>query len=98
VDSAVTLDLGRRRLELRSRTVVGDERTAVELSATECRLLEVLARRPRQVFTRPELLELVFDSGDGPGSVDTYVYYLRRKLGKEAVHTVHGLGYRWGTA
>ncbi|MCZ9342806.1 helix-turn-helix domain-containing protein, partial [Streptomyces sp. TRM76130] len=28
--------------------------------------------------------------------VDTYVYYLRRKLGRQAVHTVRGLGYRLG--
>ena len=60
-------------------------------------LLGVLARRPQQVFTRSELLATVFDAGDDPGSVDTYVYYLRRKLGRDAIRTVHGLGYRWGS-
>jgi len=30
--------------------------------------------------------------------VDTYVHYLRRKLGKATVETVHGLGYRLGAA
>ncbi|MFI7426747.1 hypothetical protein ACIBPB_07145 [Micromonospora sp. NPDC049836] len=29
--------------------------------------------------------------------MDTYVYYLRRKLGRTVVRTVHGLGYRLGT-
>ena len=38
----------------------------------------------------------MFDPEDGQGSVDTYVYYLRRKLGRDVVRTVHGLGYRLG--
>jgi len=31
-----------------------------------------------------------------PGVIDTYVHYLRRKLGRGVVHTVHGTGYRLG--
>ena len=69
----------------------------VDLTERECGLLAVLASRPNRVFTRAELLERVFD-GESPGAVDTYVSYLRRKLGKDAVVTVHGLGYRRGTA
>ena len=61
------------------------------------RLLEVLARRPTRVFSREELLDRVFEDADTPGSVDTYVYYLRRKLGRDVVHTVRGTGYRIGT-
>jgi DNA-binding response OmpR family regulator len=57
-----------------------------------------MARRPSKVFTRPELLAAVFDPGDGQGTVDTYVYYLRRKLGRDVIRTVHGLGYRLGVA
>jgi DNA-binding response OmpR family regulator len=68
----------------------------VELSGKEAALLETLARRPSRVFTRPELLAAVFDPEDGQGTVDTYVYYLRRKLGRDIVRTVHGLGYRLG--
>jgi DNA-binding response OmpR family regulator len=48
------------------------------------------------VFTREELLALVFEGADTPGAVDTYVHYLRRKLGRDAVRTVRGLGYRLG--
>lgn len=99
IDLAMFLDLGRRRLDVAGRRVVGtDDGAAVDLSGREAALLEVLARRPHQVFTRPELLEAVFDPADDPGSVDTYVYYLRRKLGRDSVRTVHGLGYRLGTA
>jgi len=106
-DRAESLSLGRRRLDLAARRVVVDvgshltDRSAdtadVELTERECGLLAVLASRPTRVFTRAELLERVFD-GDSPGAVDTYVSYLRRKLGKDAVVTVHGLGYRRGTA
>jgi DNA-binding response OmpR family regulator len=50
------------------------------------------------VFSRDELLAEVFEGADTLGSVDTYVHYLRRKLGREVVRTVHGLGYRMGRA
>ena len=104
-DRAESLPLGRRRLDLAARRVVDDCRPTglstdaadVELTERECGLLAVLASRPNRVFTRAELLERVFD-GESPGAVDTYVSYLRRKLGKDAVVTVHGLGYRRGTA
>jgi DNA-binding response OmpR family regulator len=99
IDRATTLDLGRRRFDVDGRRVIEpDGGPAVDLSGREAALLEVLARRPQQVFTRPELLEAVFDPADDPGSVDTYVYYLRRKLGRDCVHTVHGLGYRLGVS
>jgi DNA-binding response OmpR family regulator len=104
-DRAESLPLGRRRLDLAARRVVDDGRPTglstdaadVDLTERECGLLAVLASRPNRVFTRAELLERVFD-GESPGAVDTYVSYLRRKLGKDAVVTVHGLGYRRGTA
>jgi two-component system response regulator QseB len=95
-ETAAMVSIGRRRLDVAGRRVLGDGADAVELSGKETALLEVLARRPGRVFTRPDLLQMVFDPQDGQGTVDTYVYYLRRKLGKEVVQTVHGLGYRLG--
>ena len=83
------------------RLLVGEHRWLgpageVMLSGRETALLETLARRPTRVFTREELLEHAFDHADTPGAVDTYVHYLRRKLGKGVVDTVHGVGYRLG--
>ncbi len=95
-DTAAVLPVGSRRLEVSSRRVLGGS-VAVELSGREAALLELLARRPGKVFSRPELLGIVFDAEDGPGSVDTYVYYLRRKLGRGVIRTVHGVGYQLGT-
>ncbi len=94
-DTSEVLSLGVRRLQVKTRTVVGGH-GSIELSGRESDLLEVLARRPLRVFSRPELLEAVFDAEDSAGTVDTYVYYLRRKLGRETIRTVHGLGYRMG--
>lgn len=68
----------------------------VALSERECALLTLLARRPRQVFSRSDILDRIFHGTGDEGVVDTYVYYLRRKLGREVVTTVRGLGYRLG--
>lgn len=68
----------------------------IALSEGEARLLERLARRSQQVFGRADLLAVVFPDATDPGVVDTYVHYLRRKLGRTVVHTVRGIGYRLG--
>jgi len=85
-------------LDLSADLVVGGRGRDVQLSRRESDLLRVLAQRPTRVFTREELLVAVFEGADTSGAVDTYVHYLRRKLGREAVQTVHGLGYRMGRA
>ncbi|MGA7206198.1 MAG: response regulator transcription factor [Specibacter sp.] len=84
-----TLDVG-------TRTVMLDVDGRVVLSERECEFLEHLARRPQQVFTRAGLLESVFADADDGGVVDTYVHYLRKKLGRSCVLTVRGLGYVLG--
>ncbi|GAY08355.1 response regulator in two-component regulatory system with PhoQ [Pseudonocardia sp. N23] len=96
LDTARALPVGDARLELDSRQVVsGSTRTA--LSERECDLLATLAARPRQVFGRDDLLTLAFPEAENPVVVDTYVHYLRRKLGRGVVETVRGRGYRLGT-
>ena len=104
-DTAQFLPLGRRRLSLTDRAVVNGDGDGVSgavgtvaLSERECRLLAVLAGSPEQVFTRPQLLARVFDQADTVGTVYTYVHYLRRKLGRESIQTVRGLGYRLGSS
>ena len=97
LDTAEVLDLGVRTFDVPGRRVA-DGDGFIDLSGEEASLLETLARRPERVFSRAELLDRVFDASDVPGTVDTYVYYLRRKLGRGAIRTVHGLGYRWGSA
>jgi DNA-binding response OmpR family regulator len=71
-------------------------RRAVALSERECALLATFAHRPLRVFSRPDLLTLVFPEAENPVAVDTYVHYLRRKLGRGVVDTIRGRGYRLG--
>ncbi len=98
IDRAAALPLGRGRLDLATRVVEGGGRPAVELTEREAELLRLLAARPGRVFTRDELLGLVFEEAASPAVVDTYVHYLRRKLGRGVVRTVRGVGYRMGSA
>jgi DNA-binding response OmpR family regulator len=75
----------------------------VALTATEFRLLLELARRPKQVFTRELLLELVwsYDYLGDSRLVDVAVQRLRGKIEDDAaqpklIQTVRGVGYRFG--
>jgi len=72
------------------------------LTATEFRLLLELARRPKQVFTRELLLELVwnYDFLGDSRLVDAAVQRLRGKIEDDPknprlIHTVRGVGYRF---
>jgi DNA-binding response OmpR family regulator len=75
---------------------------SVDLTATEFRLLEVLARSPGRVFTREELLARAFgpDYDGMDRTIDVHVTNLRRKIETNSEHrhivTVHGVGYRLG--
>jgi two-component system response regulator MtrA len=74
----------------------------VKLTATEFRLLLELARRPKQVFTRDLLLELVwnYDYLGDSRLVDVAVQRLRGKIEEDPkqpklIKTVRGVGYRF---
>jgi two-component system OmpR family response regulator len=71
---------------------------AIELTATEYRLLRYLLRNQRRVLTRAQLLDHVwsYDFGGDARVLETYISYLRKKLdvhGPPLVHTVRGVGY-----
>jgi two-component system response regulator MtrA len=76
----------------------------IPLTATEFRLLVELARRPKQVFTRELLLELVwnYDYLGDSRLVDAAVQRLRAKIEDDPkepklIRTVRGVGYRFDT-
>ena len=48
------------------------------------------------MFTRDELMAALFHPTDRPGVIDTYVHYLRRKISRAVIRTVHGVGYQIG--
>jgi two-component system response regulator QseB len=96
-DVADALPVPGGRLVVSARTVVSTSGETAFVSERECALLAVLARRPSRVFSRDELVAEVFPDAEDDGVVDTYVHYLRRKLGRDAVRTVRGLGYQLGS-
>lgn len=95
-DTGPVLAVPGGRLLWEERVVQDPAGGRVELSMREADLLRLLATRPRQVFSRQDLLARVFADAESDGAVDTYVHYLRRKLGRGVVSTVHGVGYRLG--
>jgi two-component system response regulator MtrA len=86
---------GAIRLDPRARTALRDGEP-LELSRLEYDLLLFLARHPRQVFTRSQLLTQVWGHTHTTNrTVDVHVSRLRTKLDdREVVATVYGLGYR----
>ena len=89
------LQAGDAKLDLRTRRLsVGDR--SHELTAREFALAEMFFRHPGQVLSREQLLSNVwgFDYDPGSNVVDVYVGYLRKKLGKERIKTLRGIGYR----
>lgn len=94
--SAPTVRFPGGTLEVGSRTVTLADGGRTVLSDREAGLLELLARRPTQVFSRAVLLDEVFAAADDPGVVDTYVHHLRKKFGRTLIETVRGVGYRLG--
>ncbi|MBX3422127.1 MAG: response regulator transcription factor [Pirellulaceae bacterium] len=82
---------------LKHRVQVNGE--AVELTASEFRLLDSLISQPGRVFDRQELIELALgsDSLVLERTVDVHVRSIRKKLGAlaECIETVRGVGYRF---
>jgi DNA-binding response OmpR family regulator len=75
---------------------------AIELTATEFKLLEILARRRGRVQTRDRLLQDVwgYDNPIDSRTVDTHMRRLREKIGVAAddLETIRGVGYRFKAA
>jgi DNA-binding response OmpR family regulator len=71
----------------------------IDLSAREFDLLATLIRRPKRVFTREELLDLVWgiDRDVTRNTVETYISYVRAKIDtpseERLIHTIRGVGY-----
>jgi DNA-binding response OmpR family regulator len=80
-------------------TVRGEEKA---LTAKEFELLHLLARHPRQVFTRDQLLERIWGVDDyiDPGTVTVHIRRLREKIETDSsnphyLQTVWGVGYKF---
>lgn len=94
--AAAQLRVGDIAIDLGARAVfVGGRRT--ELTAREWALVEALALRPGRIVDKSDLERLV--AGDdalqaSSNALEVHVSSVRRKLGRAAIETVRGLGYR----
>jgi two-component system, OmpR family, response regulator AdeR len=77
----------------------GSANARLDLTLTEYRLLEHMARAPRRVFSRAELVDACMPESDAlERTVDSHVSNLRRKLAEAGAAShctvVRGVGYR----
>lgn len=96
VDSSV-IQAGRLRIDL-ARSAVSVDGVPVELTAREWSILQVLGGRPDRVHSKESLLEAMYCFNDEVGSntLEVFISHLRRKLGRESIQTLRGIGYRLG--
>ena len=92
----IRVDLDRRDVHVRG--------AEVHLTPTEFRLLAMMVREPGRTFTRGQIIDRVFgfDFDGFDRTVDAHVANLRRKLeaggDDQYLHTIYGIGYRFGDA
>jgi two-component system OmpR family response regulator len=99
VERPAVLEVGDLRLDPATKRAWRGERE-IELSAKELALLEAFMRRPGEVLSQTQLLDLAWDYAYESRSnvVEVYVRYLREKIdrpfGVTSLETVRGAGYR----
>ncbi len=93
------LELGELQIDL-SREQVRRAGVPVALTQKEWALLRVLATRAQRVHTRESLQDALYGWGDESDSntLEVFISRLRRKLGRQHIETVRGLGYRLASA
>lgn len=69
----------------------------VELTAKEWAVVQKLSSQPGHIFSKEQMEATLynFDSEVGSNTLEVYVSRIRKKLGKDHIETVRGLGYRF---
>lgn len=75
---------------------VSDGSAQIDLSAREWAVLDALAARPGAIVSKARIEEALYAFGSEieSNTVEVYVSRLRKKLGKDRVETVRGIGYK----
>ncbi len=70
----------------------------VELTALELRILEYLMHRLERIVSQHELADHIYSVNDfrDSNTVEVYIARLRKKLGRDTIRTIRGMGYRIG--
>jgi len=72
----------------------------ITLTAREWVLFEAFVQRPGHLLSKAQLEERLysFDTEIESNTIEVHVSRLRKKLGRETIETVRGMGYRLGTS
>lgn len=95
-----TIETSHFQINANTREVYYDGLPVVNLTPKEFDILELLASRPKQVFTREQLLTSLWEDpffGD-ERTVDAHIKKLRQKIeavGPQVIQTVWGVGYKF---
>ncbi|HNH93096.1 response regulator transcription factor [Accumulibacter sp.] len=95
--AAGRLSFGEVDIDLAGRSAWRDGQR-VALTAREWAVLEALVLRAGRIVPKDDVERLVvgFDSELASNAIEVHIFGLRRKLGREIIETVRGLGYRVG--
>ncbi len=101
-DEAKQITFRELEFDLETRSVLKNG-TRILLTAKEFKILEMLLKRPKMIFTRDEILDIVcgYDYLGDSRCVDMTIMRLRKKLEDDAespkyVKTIYGFGYQFG--
>lgn len=89
------LQAGSLMLDQQSKTAwIGDQQ--IELTQTEFRLLQLFMYRAGHVLSQSEILDHIYPAAKERdiNTVEVHIGRLRRKIGREMIKTIRGLGYR----
>ena len=89
------LQLGDLQIDL-AREQVRRSSVPIALTQKEWALLRVLATRPDRIHARESLQDALygFDDEADSNTLEVFISRLRKKLGRQHIETVRGLGYR----
>lgn len=92
--ATTSIEIGDAVIDLKLKTVTYAG-TPVELTAREFAIVELLALRPKEVVTRTQIYDHIFDETDDTMSnlLDVHISNIRKKLGKDFIKTRRGHGY-----
>ena len=92
------ITLGALKIDLAAHAIHGPK-GQIDLSQREWIIFEALLQRPGQIESKSQIEDQIyaFDSEVESNTIEVYVSRLRKKLGKDVVQTLRGMGYRLGT-